>query len=468
MKRRTSTTRGRLLYFIASPENPTQLYLYRVARRSRRAERVTPAAAGARTYAIAPGGHFAMHTCVVVRHAARRPICTPAGSRASLRTLSTTPRWARSTALALGPVEFFAVDIGDGVKLDGWMIKPPGFDSTKKYPVLSTSTASPPTRRCATRGAGALPVAPHARRSRATSWSSVDNRGTPAPRGAILAQGVYNRSACCASREQAAAARVIAPAVRRLRRASACGAGAAAARSTLNLMFRAPDVYKTGMAVAPVADLHYYDTIYQERYVGLPQHELDGVLRRGSPLNFADGLRGDLLLVHGSGDDNVHFQSTEQLINALVAADKPFQMMEYPNRTHGICEGPGTTLHLFNLLTRYLRSICRRGEGREGRCQLRRRKGESRFSVKSSELRVVSESVVGSLPSVTTIVLTTHHSELITENRDSFQPSHPAFNSLYHASNARWKKLLLNIAHSPSDGGSVNAAPASAAVVPAA
>ena len=130
--------------------------------------------------------------------------------------------------------------------------------------------------------------------------------------------------------------------------------------STLLLMFRAPDVYKVGMAVAPVADVHNYDTIYQERYVGLPSVD-SAAYRDASAVNFVKGLRGDLLVVHGSGDDNVHYQGTEQLINALIAAGKPFQMMEYPNRTHGIYEGAGTTQHLFNLLTRYLEEHLRAG-----------------------------------------------------------------------------------------------------------
>jgi dipeptidyl-peptidase-4 len=123
--------------------------------------------------------------------------------------------------------------------------------------------------------------------------------------------------------------------------------------STLLLMFRAPEIYKTGMAVAPVANVRNYDTIYEERYVGLPSTDSAAYLD-ASAINFVRGLRGNLLIVHGSGDDNVHYQSTEQLINALVAAGKQFQMMVYPNRTHGIFEGPGTTLHLYNLLTDYL------------------------------------------------------------------------------------------------------------------
>ena len=108
------------------------------------------------------------------------------------------------------------------------------------------------------------------------------------------------------------------------------------------------------MAVAPVPDERYYDTIYQERYMGLPQDNSEGYTK-GSPITYAEQLKGNLLIVHGTGDDNVHFQGTEALINKLVEHNKPFTMMAYPNRSHGIFEGRGTRLHLFNLLTRYLR-----------------------------------------------------------------------------------------------------------------
>ena len=121
---------------------------------------------------------------------------------------------------------------------------------------------------------------------------------------------------------------------------------------TLNLLFRSPDLYKVGMAVAPVPDQRLYDTIYQERYMGLPQDHPDGY-RAGSPLHFAEGLKGRLLIVHGSGDDNVHMQGTEKLINRLIELGKPFDSMIYPNRTHSISEGPGTTPHIYKLIARY-------------------------------------------------------------------------------------------------------------------
>jgi dipeptidyl-peptidase-4 len=153
--------------------------------------------------------------------------------------------------------------------------------------------------------------------------------------------------------DQAAAARVIRrwPYVDSTRVAIWGWSGGGA--MSLNAIFRYPDLFGTAMSVAPVTDLRYYDSVYQERFMGLPQQNAEDY-RQGSPITFADRLRGNLLLVHGTGDDNVHYQNTEALVNALVAANKPFTMMAYPNRSHGIYEGAGTSRHLFELLTRYL------------------------------------------------------------------------------------------------------------------
>jgi dipeptidyl-peptidase-4 len=184
--------------------------------------------------------------------------------------------------------------------------------------------------------------------------ASVDNRGTPAPRGRAWRKIVYGDIGVLSSREQAAAVRALThsrPYLDPDRVAIWGWSGGGSA--TLNAMFRYPDVYRVGMSVAPVPDQHLYDTIYQERYMGLPQENERGY-RDGSPINFAEGLRGKLLLVHGSGDDNVHYQGSERLVNRMIGLGKPFDFMTYPNRSHCICEEDGTTLHIHSLLTRYL------------------------------------------------------------------------------------------------------------------
>src|SRR5439155_22379491 len=121
---------------------------------------------------------------------------------------------------------------------------------------------------------------------------------------------------------------------------------------TLNTLFQPPDIYRTGVAVSPVTHWSLYDNVYTERFNGLITDNHDGH-DRGSPISYVDGSRGSLLLVHGGGDDSVHFQNSEVLINALVAANKPSQMVEDPNRTHGLSQGKNTTRHLLRLITRY-------------------------------------------------------------------------------------------------------------------
>jgi dipeptidyl aminopeptidase/acylaminoacyl peptidase len=180
---------------------------------------------------------------------------------------------------------------------------------------------------------------------------SFDNRGTPAPKGTAWRKVVSGTVGDLSSKEQAAAVRAFSeshPFVDRDRIGIWGWSGGGS--NTLNAMFRFPDVFKVGVSVAPVPDQRLYDTIYQERYMGLPQTNAEGL---GSPINFAEGLAGKLLIVHGSGDDNVHYQSTERLVNRLVELGKPFDLMAYPNRTHAISEGPGTSLHVHSLIARY-------------------------------------------------------------------------------------------------------------------
>jgi dipeptidyl-peptidase-4 len=249
--------------------------------------------------------------------------------------------------------EFFKVDIGDGVQLDGWMIKPPGFDSQKKYPVLFFVYGEPWGQTVVDRWGGRDRMWHTMLAQQGYIVMSVDNRGTPAPRGRAWRKIIYRKMGIVNSGDQAAAARAIAkwPFVDATRIGIWGWSGGGS--STLNAMFRYPDVYKTGVSVAPVPDIRFYDTIYQERYCGLPQDHPEEY-KQSSPVTFAGNLKGNLLVIHGTGDDNVHYQGTEELINALIAANKQFSMMSYPNRSHGIFEGPGTQRHLFGLMTKYI------------------------------------------------------------------------------------------------------------------
>jgi dipeptidyl-peptidase 4 len=246
------------------------------------------------------------------------------------------------------------VEVGGGVTLDGWMMKPRTFDRSRKYPLLVFVYGEPASQTVLDRWGGNRALFHRALANDGFIVVSVDNRGTPAPKGAAWRKVVYGSIGDLSSQEQAAAARALITrhAFIDPERVAIWG-WSGGGTSTLNAMFRFPDVYKVGVAVAPVPDQRLYDTIYQERYMGLPQENADGY-RRGSPIHFAEGLKGRLLIVHGSGDDNVHYQGTERLVNRLVSLGKPFDLMVYPNRSHAISEGEGTTLHVYSLIARYL------------------------------------------------------------------------------------------------------------------
>ncbi|HEY9227268.1 MAG TPA: DPP IV N-terminal domain-containing protein [Gemmatimonadaceae bacterium] len=348
-------TKGGWLYFYASPENATQMYLWRIRLTGGQPERLTPASAhGDHSYDIGPNARFAIHTASswgtpptvdLVRlptHEVARVLVDNAALKSRLATLRQQP------------VEFTQVDVGNGVKLDAFVMRPVDFDSTKKYPVLFYVYGEPWDQTVKDSYGGSRWLWHLMLTQQGYIVASVDNRGTPGPKGRDWRKAVRNQIGGLRVHDQSAAAKVIArrPYVDSTRVGVWGWSGGGS--STLLLMFRAPEVYKMGIAVAPVADVHNYDTIYQERYVGLPSTD-SAAYRDASAINFVNGLRGDLLVVHGSGDDNVHYQGTEQLINALVAAGKQFQMMEYPNRTHGIYEGAGTSAHLYNLMTRYVK-----------------------------------------------------------------------------------------------------------------
>jgi dipeptidyl-peptidase-4 len=346
-------TTGGTLYFTASPEDATQRYLYKVPLTGGPPTRLSPAGqSGTHQYGIAPGAAYAVHTFSnYTTPPTTQLIRLP--SHETVRPLAENAALARRYEnLKKGPVKFVRVDAGNGVTLDGIVMYPPGFDSTRKYPVLF-HVYGEPAAQTAMDTWGANDGFHQYIAQQGYIVATFDNRGTPAPKGRAWRKSIYRRIGVLATEDQTGVARAMGrwPGVDSTRFAVWGWSGGGS--MTLNLLFRSPDVYQTGMSVAPVPDVHLYDTIYQERYMGLPQqNEADYVA--SSPLTFASQLEGNLLVVHGSGDDNVHYQGTERLVNALVKHNRPFQLMVYPNRSHGIYEGEGTTLHLYSLLSRYL------------------------------------------------------------------------------------------------------------------
>ena len=343
------------VYYTASPDNPTQRYLYRASftRRGRSApERLSPAGqAGIHSYNPSPTFRFAVHSYSRFGVPPTVELVSLPDHRALRTLVDNAALKAKVAALRLGATEFTQVDIGNGIRLNAYLIKPPGFDPSKRYPVFFTVYGGPGSQTVLDAWGGQNFLWHEMLAQHGYIVASVDNRGTGA-RGRAWRKVIYGQMGVVETKDQAAAARAIG----RLPYVDSTRLGiwgwSYGGFMALNTITQAPDVYHMAIAVAPVTHWKYYDTIYTERYNGLPQDNAAGY-DRGSPITYAKNLRGKLLIVHGSGDDNVHYQNTEAMVNALVAANKPFELMVYPNRTHSIAGGT-TRQHLFTLLTKFV------------------------------------------------------------------------------------------------------------------
>jgi dipeptidyl-peptidase-4 len=340
-----------LVYFTASPQNATQRYLFRTRiDGSGRPERVSPNRPGTHSYDISPNCRWAIHTFSSFDTPPSYDLVRLPGHLVVCALLNNSALAERVRPLTDGATEFFRVDAGGGIQVDGWLMKPPHFDPSKTYPLIVYVYSEPAAQTTADRWGS---VFNRVLASDGYLVASFDNEGTPSPRGRAWRKAVYRSVGPLSSAQQAAA-------LGSLERSRSyvdphrigvwgwSGGGS----ETLNLMFRYPGLYDTGVSIASVPDQRLYDSIYQERYMGLPQDNPKGY-EQSSAINFASGLRGHLLVMHGTGDDNVHFQGFELLVNRLIELGKRFDMRVYPGRTHGLSEGKGTRLDVFKNILWY-------------------------------------------------------------------------------------------------------------------
>ncbi|GAB2541122.1 S9 family peptidase [Rufibacter soli] len=347
------------VYVMASPENATQKYLYRVKLNGKgKLERLSPASQpGTHQYTMSPNAKFAFHSFSnhYTRHASES-ISLP--DHKALGGTSAVEQALAQFNKASSPVEFFKVKTSEGVEMDAWIVKPTNFDPKKKYPVVFQVYTEPAGQTVLdTYGTGMNNLYKGNMAQDGYVYVSVDNRGTPGPKGRDWRKSIYRKVGVLNIKDQAMAAQEILkqPFLDTSRVAVWGWSGGGSA--TLNLLFQYPQIYKTGISVAAVANQLTYDNIYQERYMGLPQETLEDFVN-GSPITHAKNLKGNLLYIHGTGDDNVHYNNAEQLMNELIKHNKQFQMMPYPNRSHSISEGEGTSTHLATLFTNYLKQYC--------------------------------------------------------------------------------------------------------------
>ena len=347
------------VYFYASPDNATQRYLYRAGLDGGHFKRITPEEmSGTHSYQISPDTTLALHTwsqfgvpptTEVVQLPSHKHVQTLTDNRELQKRLE---------QLELGKTELFRIQTTSGQTLDGWAIFPPGYDSndlTKKYPLIMYVYGEPAGQTVLDRWDGNNYLWHQMLAQKGAVVMSFDNRGTPAPKGREWRKCVSRKIGLIGPQDQAETLQKLLATNPKLDpdRVAIWG-WSGGGSSTLHALFQYPDLFKAGIAVAAVPNELNYDTIYQERYMGNPAVDGPENYLKNSPMTYAKNLKGELLIVHGTTDDNCHYQSFEQLVDELVKQGKQFRMMSYPSRTHSIFEREGTTLHLRTMMTRFL------------------------------------------------------------------------------------------------------------------
>lgn len=340
------------VYFMASPTNSTQRYLFSTDLKGKgNQKRITPKKyAGVNNYNLSPNGKYAIHIHQNTKTVRTVRLISLPDHKTLKNVVENNAYREKLTTLAMPDIQFKTVTTEEGMEIEARMIMPINFDESKKYPVLFHVYGEP---------WGQVSVD-----GQVDLWSlmmaqkgyvviDMDNRGTPCLKGSKWRKSIYRKIGVINALDQSQAAKEILKLNYLDNERTAVWGWSGGGSMTLNLMFQYPEIYKTGMAVAAVSDQLIYDNIYQERYMGLPQeNEADFI--KGSPVTYAKNLQGNLLVVHGTADDNVHYQSAEILINELIKQNKQFDFMSYPNRSHGIWEGQNTRRHLYTMLTNYL------------------------------------------------------------------------------------------------------------------
>ncbi len=343
------------LYFFASPDNATQRYLYRVRLDGAEdPERVTPEdQPGTHFYDFSPDLRWAFHTYSNFDTPPVTALISLPDHRVVRVLEDNAEVRRRAEATTTHPTEFLQLDIGDGIVMDAWMIKPRDFDPSRRYPVFIYVYGEPHAQtvldRWSTRNNYHRAIA-----DLGYLVVSIENRGTPAPKGAEWRRAPFPTIGVQSTEEHAAGVRELG---RMLPYVDVSRVGiwgwSGGGSNTLNSLFRKPDVYHVGIAVVPKPQPHLYNAWFQEIYMETLETNPDGY-RVSAPINYAEGLEGDLLIIHGTGETNTHLEIVEGLVDRLVELGKTFDYTTYPNRNHGLSEGAGTVVHVRMLMVRYL------------------------------------------------------------------------------------------------------------------
>ena len=347
------------VYFIASPENPTERYLYKTsAKGDGKLIRVTPdILEGSHNYQISTKAKYAFHS---FSNYFTRPMQAIV-SLPNHKFINENQNMIEKYDLEKKkdhPLEFFEITTVDNVTMEGWIVKPKNLNKNKKYPVLFYFYSEPAGQTGVNRyGAGNNSLYDGNLGEDGYVYVTFDGRGTPSPKGRAWRKAIYRNIGRINVRDMAMGAKAVFEKYEFIDTSRVAVHGwSGGGTATLNCLFQYPEIFHTGIAAAAVANQLTYDNIYQERYMGDPKESYQDYVD-GSPIKYAKNLKGNLLYIHGTGDDNVHYQNAEMLANELIKHKKVFYMLSYPNRSHGIRED-GAYPHVRLMFTDFLRKNC--------------------------------------------------------------------------------------------------------------
>ncbi len=347
---------GGWYYFYASPEDATQKYLYRVALDgSGKKQRLSPNnQPGTHSYVFSPDAKWAIHTYSTLNLPPVHELIEVETHRVVITLEDNHAIRESMNSISCQPAEFLKLDIGNGLVFDAWLLKPRDFDPSKKYPLFIYVYGEPHAQTVLDEWGTAQIDFHRVVAEMGYVVVSIDNRGTPAPKGAAWRRAIFGSLGPLSTDEQEAGLKALAKQCSfiDLNRVGIWG-WSGGGSNTLNAMFRKPDSYHVGIAVVPKPQPHLYNAWFQEIFMRTREVNADGY-ERSAPINFAEGLKGKLLIITGSGETNTHIQIIEGLVDRLIALGKPFDYVVYPNRDHGLREGDGTVVHVRMRILRYL------------------------------------------------------------------------------------------------------------------
>lgn len=347
---------GGWYYFYASPEDATQKYLYRVALDgSGSKQRISPVdQPGTHGYVFSPDAKWAVHTYSRLDVPPVHELIELPTHRVVSLLEDNSEIGERMKSISCSRAEFLKIDIGEGIVFDAWMLKPPNFDPSKKYPIFIYVYGEPHAQTVLDEWGAAQIDFHRVVAELGYVVVSIDNRGTPAPKGAAWRRAIFGSLGPLSTEEQEAGLKALAQKCSfiDLERVGIWG-WSGGGSNTLNAMFRKPDSYHVGIAVVPKPQPHLYNAWFQEIFMRTRELNAKGY-ELSAPMNYAQGLKGKLLIMTGSGETNTHIQIIEGLVDKLIELGKPFEYMVYPNRDHGLREGKGTLVHVRMHILRFL------------------------------------------------------------------------------------------------------------------